>query len=292
MRHGKPNDVKAQQSAGQRASLAARRLAGRPGIFARTAIDFRTLTVSPMMTQIIARDPPDADRDRGAIAAFAQRAPDRAGRALRHESRLLPNVALNPRGRYGAACRARFDARSLREAAEYVRDCDTGRGQDPDEFEGLLANHRGTIGAKQAFLAALAAEIGRKDIHLIVACCEMPLPDMTSAPVESMSRYPRTLPLAVCWLRYRGRRLQIVEPSQASLQTVKRVTEVVVRPEGLAVERVRLYTTFAADWCRALETSPAEFARLRAAQLSLSAGTSVFEDLMGHALSPTYAPSL
>jgi hypothetical protein len=245
------------------------------------------------MSQIKARKTLHADCNRGAIAALAQRAaPRKAERALRHESSLLPNVALNPRGRYGAACRARFDGRSLREAAEYVRDCDTGRGQTPDEFEGLLANYRGTIGAKQAFLAALAAEVGRKDIHLIVACCEMPLPEMTSAPAESMLHYPRTLPLAVCWLRYRGRRLQIVEPSHGSLQTVKPVTEVAVRPEQLAVERVRLYTTFAADWCRALETGPAEFARLRAAQLTLSAGTSVFEDLMGHALSPTYAPSL
>jgi hypothetical protein len=245
------------------------------------------------MNQINARKPRRADCDRGAIAAFAQRAAERkAERALRHESSLLPNVALNPRGRYGAACRARFDGRSLREAAEYVRDCDTGPGQTPDDFEGLLANYRGTIGAKQALLAVLAAEIGRKDIQLIVACCEMPLPDMICAPLESMSHYPRTLPLAVCWLRYRGRRLQIVEPSHASLQTVEPVTEVVVRPEQLAGERVRLYTTFAADWCRALETSPVEFARLRGALLTLSAGTSVFEDLMGHALSPTYAPSL
>jgi hypothetical protein len=245
-----------------------------------------------MMTESNASDPQSTGGD-GVVAALAQSAaPLQTGRPLRHESRLLPNVALNPRGRYGAACRAGFDGRTLREAAEYVRDCDIGYGPNPDEFEGLLTNHTGTIGAKQAFLAALAAEIGRKDIHLIVACCEMPITDMTPGPVGSNLRRPSTLPLAVCWLRYRGRRLQMVEPSQASLQTVKRVTEVAVRPERLAAERLRLYSTFAADWCRALETSPVEFARLRAAQLRLSARTSVFEDLMGHALPPTYLPSL
>jgi hypothetical protein len=245
-----------------------------------------------MMTEFNARDPRSTGCD-GVVAAPAQSAaPLETGRILRHESRLLPKVALNPRGRYGAVCRARFDGRTLREAAEYVRDCDTGDGQNPDELESLLTHHTGTIGAKQAFLAALAAEIGRKDIHLIVACCEMPLPDMPPGPAESISPRPRTLPLAVCWLRYRGRRLQIVEPSQSSLQTVKRVTEVAVRPQQLALERLRLYTTFAADWCRALETSPVEFARLRAAQLRLSARTSVFEDLMGYALPPTYVPSL
>jgi hypothetical protein len=244
------------------------------------------------MTEFNARNPRSTGCD-GVTAAIAQSAaPLQTVRTLRHESRLLPNVALDPRGRYGAACRARFDGRTLREAAEYVRDCETGYGQDADEFEGLLTNQRATIGARQAFLAALAAEIGRKDIHLIVACCEMPLPDIASGPAGAPLRRPRTLPLAVCWLRYRGRRLQIVEPSQASLQTVKRVTEVAVRPEQMAAERLRLYTTFAADWCRALETSPVEFARLRAAQLRLSAGTSVFEDLMGHALSSTYVPSL
>jgi hypothetical protein len=156
----------------------------------------------------------------------------------------------------------------------------------------LLANQTGTIGAKQALLAALAAEIGRKDVQLIVACCEMQLPDIVPARVESSLRRPDTLPLAVCWLRYRGRRLQIVEPAQASLQTVKLVTELAVRPEHLAAERVRLYKVFAADWCRALEVVPSEFARLRTRQLKLSTNTSVFEDLLGYALAPDYAPTV
>jgi hypothetical protein len=244
------------------------------------------------MNDINERKPQDSGRDRDAVATLARPAPQTV-RTMRHEPRLLPNVALNPRGPYGAACRARFDGRSLREAAEYVRDCDTAAGHTPDEPAGLLANQTGTIGAKQALLAALAAEIGRKDVQLIVACCEMQLPDIiVPARVESSLRRPDTLPLAVCWLRYRGRRLQIVEPAQASLQTVKLVTELAVRPEQLAAERVRLYKAFAADWCRALEVIPSEFARLRTRQLRLSTNSSVFEDLLGYALAPDYAPTL
>jgi len=213
-------------------------------------------------------------------------------RTLRHEGRLLPNVSLDPRGRYGAACRARFDGRTLREAAEYVCECDTGPGQTPDDLHTLLTGHTGTIGAKQALLAALAKEAGRDDVELVVACCEMELPEMGSLRSGPILRRPRTLPLAVCWLRHRGRRLQMVEPRHASLHTVNLVTEVTVPPEQLASQRVRLYKTFAADWCRALETQAGEFARLRAWQLGKSAGTSLFEDLMGYSLPASYVPAL
>jgi hypothetical protein len=213
-------------------------------------------------------------------------------RTLRHETRLLPNVSLDPRGRYGAACRARFDGRTLREAAEYVCECDTGPGQAPDDLHALLTGHTGTIGAKQALLAALAKEAGRDDVELVVACCEMELPEMAPLGSGPILNHPRTLPLAVCWLRHRGRRLQMVEPRHASLHTANLVTDVTVSPEQLASERMRLYKTFAADWCRALETSAGEFARLRAWQLDKAAGTSVFEDLMGYSLPASYVPAL
>ena len=213
-------------------------------------------------------------------------------RPLRHEGRLLPNVSLDPRGRYGAICRARFDGRTLREAAEYVSECDTGPGQAPDDFHALLTGHAGTIGAKQALLAALAKESGRDDVELIVACCELQLPEMAPPRGGAELRRPRTLPLAVCWLRHRGRRLQILEPRHASLHTVKLVTEVAVPPEQLATERARLYKTFAADWCRALEIHASEFARLRAWQLGKSAETSLFEDLLGYGLLAGYMPTL
>jgi hypothetical protein len=216
----------------------------------------------------------------------------RSALTLRHEGRLLPNVSLDPRGRYGAVCRARFDGRTLREAAEYVCECDAGPGGSPDDLQGLFADQSGTIGAKQALLAALAREAGRDDVELVVACCEMQLPDLGPLGGGSPLRRLRTLPLAVCWLKHRGRRLQIVDPSHASLQTVNLVTEVAVAPERLAAERLRLYKTFAADWCRALESDAGDFALLRATQLCKSAGTSLFEDLMGHALPAGYVPAL
>jgi hypothetical protein len=236
------------------------------------------------MNDINVHVPKDTGKDRNECGPSA--------RTLRHEGRHLPNVSLDPRGRYGAVCRARFDGRTLREAAEYVFECDAGPGENPDDFHSLLTGHTGTIGAKQALLAALAKEAGRDDVELVVACCEMQLPEMAPLRNGSILRRPRTLPLAVCWLRHRGRRLQIVEPQHASLHSVNFVTEVTVAPEQFASERVRLYKTFAADWCQALETHASEFARLRAWQLGKSADSSLFEDLMGYGLPADYMPAL
>jgi hypothetical protein len=237
--------------------------------------------------------------DRGAGANRSHSGPDQTPGILRHEGRLLPNLPLNPSGTYGSACRARFDGRSLREAAEYVCECGADPGPSPDDLAALFTGHTGTIGAKQSLLAALTAEVGRQDVQLTVACCEMRLPEPSSArrdPAiqrsDSAIRRPDTLPLAVVWLRHRGRRLQIVEPRHASLQTLRLVTEVTVEPAQLAAERIHLYETFAADWCRALEVHPAEFARLRAWQLRLAGDTSLFEDLLGHALPADFAPRL
>lgn len=211
---------------------------------------------------------------------------------LRHQGSLLPNVALNPRGVLGAACRSGFDGRTLREVADYVCDCDSVPGPASDAFLGVITQHTGSIGAKQALLAALAAENGRKDLQLMVACCEMQVPYSDHEHIERDGPRHQKFPLAVCWLCYKGRRLQIVEAKQASLQTVELVTEIPVRPEHLASERIRLYQAFAADWCRALEAGPTEFSQLRALLLSMSAGTSIFEDLLGYALPPGYVPTL
>jgi hypothetical protein len=243
-----------------------------------------TCGVSMPMTDINVHAPKGAGKD-----AHESTGPVRT---LRHEGRLLPNVPLDPRGRYGALCRTRFDGRTLREAAEYVCECDTGPGQAPDDLEALLTGHIGTIGAKQALVAALAKEAGRDDVELVVACCELPLPELEPLRNGSIQRRPPSLPLAVCWLRYRGRRLQMVEPRHASLHTVMFVTEVAVSPPHLALERLRLYKTFAADWCRALEIHAGEFARLRAWQLGKAVGTSLFEDLLGHSLPASYVPAL
>ena len=236
------------------------------------------------MSETNVHGPKDAAKDAGEST--------RPVRTLRHEGRLLPNVALEPRGRFGAVCRTRFDGRTLREAAEYVCECDTGPGQAPDDLQALLTGHVGTIGAKQALVAALAKEAGRDDVELVVACCELQLPELEPLRNGSSLRRPHSLPLAVCWLRHRGRRLQLVEPRHASLQTVNLVTEVAVPPEQLASERVRLYKTFAADWCRALEIHADEFARVRAWQLGKSVGTSLFEDLLGYSLPASYVPAL
>src|SRR5271165_3707395 len=77
---------------------------------------------------------------------------------IRHEVSHLPNVVLDPRGVLGAACRARFDGRTLREAADYLCECESVPGSAADAFPEVITRHTGTIGAKQALLAALAAE--------------------------------------------------------------------------------------------------------------------------------------
>lgn len=212
---------------------------------------------------------------------------------IRHEVSHLPNVTLDPRGALGAACRARFDGRTLREVADYLRECESAPGSNWDAFPEVIARHTGTIGAKQAFLAALAAENGREDVQLLVACCEMQLSHFGDRVDWVLAgRRLQKFPLTTCWLRYKGRRLQICEPRQASLQAIELVTEIPVRSEQLAAERVRLYQVFSADWCRAMEVEPSEFARQRASLLKISAGTSIFEDLLGFSLPPEFLPKL
>ncbi len=199
-------------------------------------------------------------------------------------------VTLNPRGALSSVCRAKFHLYSLREAAEYMRECDGAAGKAPDAIENLLSHSSGTIGAKQALLAALAAEAGRSDVRLVVGCCELRTAQELISGHETASL--NTLPLAACWLTYKGRRLQIIEPRQASLHSAKLVTEIEVDAKQLPSERRRLFEGFAADWCRAFDVSALEFARLRASQLIKFAGTSVFEDLLGYVLPPDYTPTV
>jgi hypothetical protein len=209
---------------------------------------------------------------------------------LRHARHLLPSVPIARSAPFGAACFARFGAQSLRDAADFVCECDDKPGPTPDDPRSTLLHATGTVGAKQGLLAALAAESGGEDIQLIVAFCEMRLPEMRADRADSPLRRPKTLPLAVCWLRSQDRRLQIGASSGPEFRVVEPLSETVVDPPELPAQRVRLYESFAADWCRALEISPREFARLRAWQLRVMAGSPLFEDLLGFSLPPDYRP--
>lgn len=209
---------------------------------------------------------------------------------LKYKRHFLPNLPLRAPKTVSAICRRDFDARSLRDVADYVCDCDSDPGTRPDDYQTLLTERTGTIGAKQSLLAILAEECGRPALQLIVACCEMPVTGIQKEGCE-INKSPTTLPLAVCWLKYRGRRLQIGESSRGGPRVVKPITEVRVTPAAFLSERIRLYKSFAEDWCRALDVAPGEFARLRTRQLHASAGTAQFEDLLGYCIAADYEPS-
>ncbi len=206
---------------------------------------------------------------------------------LPHQSRWLPDIALNVAGPLGCACRRTLNCRSLRDVADYLRDCSEQPGPAPDNPTALLIHHVGTLGAKQALLAALAAECGRDDVQLVVACYAFEV----SRETENSDR-PITLPLAVCHLRWRSRDIQIAEPGAGSLLFEKAVSVVRVDPQRLATERVQVYRRWAADWCRALDLNPLDFGRLRAVQLRKAERKAVFEDLLGHSLASSYVPAL
>jgi len=205
---------------------------------------------------------------------------------LPHQSRWLPDVPLSATAPLGSACRRAFNGRTLRDVADYLRDCPDDPGPFPDEPAAILRRHAGTLGAKQALLAALATECGRQDVQLIVACHEL---EISSAGSSDDRR--ATLPLAVCYLRCGTREIQIAEPGAGSVLIDKALTGVCVEPQHLARVRLQLYQRFALDWCRALDLSPVDFARMRAVQLRKTERRSVFEDLLGHRLPPSYIPS-
>ena len=212
---------------------------------------------------------------------------------LRRQSRFLPHAALNFSGRLSSGCRAApCNLRFLRDVADYMLGFDAAPGGRPDCPDDVLAQQGGTLGAKQALLAALAHECARDEVQLTIACGEL---TVTSAPgLETLFlEHPtRTLPLAICYLRCRNRRLQICDFGNGSQMTAPPDSESTVDPADLAKRRLSLYREFAADWCRAFDLAPPEFARLRAHALRTAPTPAVFEDLMGHALGPNFQPTL
>lgn len=204
---------------------------------------------------------------------------------LFHQSRWLPEVTLSCTGPMGVACRRAGNCQTLRDVADMLREYGEEPGPAPDDPGTLLTHQTGTLGAKQALLAALAAECRRDDVQLILACHEFELP----GDVPDGDR-PPTLPLVVCYLRCRSRDVQITNTESSSVLHSKAVSSVRVEPQALAQERVQQYQRFAADWCRVLDVSAAKFARRRSDQLRKAARRSIVEDLLGYGLPPEFAP--
>jgi DNA-binding CsgD family transcriptional regulator len=204
--------------------------------------------------------------------------------------RHLPNLILSQRKPIGVKCRARFGARSLRDVADYICDCQSSSAGTADDLNSLLSDDTGTMGAKQALLAMLAYECGCGHLELIVACCELRLPNSIEGPAGTCKQTASTLPLAVCWLRYKGRRLQIGDSNAQAPIIVNPITELRIEPAQLPAERAALYKKCAADWCQALDMAPREFACLRAAVLRATMGKALFEDLLGFGIDPDYEP--
>jgi DNA-binding CsgD family transcriptional regulator len=212
---------------------------------------------------------------------------------LRSQARLLPDMALNLRAALGARCvAAGINARRLRDVADCLRDGNSDPGDRPDSLEEILNRRGGTLGAQQALLVALAHEGGRRDIELIVGCGEVEIAWTAEQVGLPSGRARRTLPLAVCYLRYRGHRLQITAPGSGSMLTAPPHSETAVEPLRLPEQRLRLYREYAADWCRVFELRPQQFAPLRAAALQHARGTALYEDLLGHSLAAGFEPAL
>ena len=212
---------------------------------------------------------------------------------LRRQSRYLPHVALNFTGRLGSVCRAApCNLRFLREVADYMLGFDAAPGGRPDCLDDVLAQQGGTLGAKQALLAALAQESARDEVRLTVACGELTITGTPGLETLFIENPTRTLPLAICYLSCRNRRLQICDFGSGSQMTAPPDSETTVNPVNLAGRRLSLYRDFAADWCRVFDLAPQEFAQLRAHALRTAPTPAVYEDLMGHALDPNFQPTL
>ena len=211
---------------------------------------------------------------------------------LRRQSHLLPNISLSN----DTALSARFRAaphylHTLREAVELVRFCNGSPGHKPDDLSEVLLHQCGTLGARQALIAALARECGRDDVVLTVGCTELDLLQFAVMAPSNCSNPVHTLPLAVCYLRYGGRRLQYSKGDRCSQLTSAPNSETRVDPYRLADQRRQLYRDFASDWCQAFNMDPCEFTRLRALCRRATHETALFEDLLGYGLEPEFQPN-
>lgn len=213
-------------------------------------------------------------------------APRQSGSEIQRQSRWLPDLNLSSAGPLGEVCRRTFGCRTLRDVADVLREFDDLPNPSPDDPAALLTHLTGTLGAKQALLAALAAESGCEDVQLILACYELHPPSRASS-----AKPPGTLPLVVCHLRCRARDVQISKAGAGSIIQGNPLSTTRVEPMTMSVERLRLYKSFAAEWCEALEVAPGDFASLRAHQLVGAERRSVIEDLLGYQLSPDFVPT-
>ena len=226
-----------------------------------------------------------------------QRAPKTAPRLianlLQRQARFVPNIVLHARGPLSVRYRAPpFELRCLRDVWDILRDCEATPGDRPDYLDDVLALKCGTLGAKQALIAALAQECGRDDVQLTVGCGELTVARVRGLESLFAHRSTLTLPLAVCYLRCHTRRLQVSSAQEASQMTSPPHSEKFVDPRQLPEQRVRLYQEFAADWCRVYDLTPKAFAQLRAGTLRAVPYPAAYEDLLGHTLDHHYQPVL
>ena len=173
-----------------------------------------------------------------------------------------------------------------------VRAWDNSPDQKPDDLSDLILRRRGTLGARQALIAAIALECGRDDIVLTVGCAQLDLLQFAKVAPMHCRNPVRSLPLAVCYLRYRGRRLQYAKDDHSSELTSVPSNEARIDPYQLADHRRRLYQEFASDWCKEFDVGPGEFARLRALCLQVTRDSAHFEDLLGYGLAPEFQPKI
>ena len=206
---------------------------------------------------------------------------------LHHQSRWLPDVPLSRTGSLGIACREVIRADTLRDAADALCEMKLQPNPAPDDPLAVLAHGSGSVGARQALLAALAQEAGRQDVALVLACYES-IADSSAADRQSA----HALPQVVCFLQFCGKAIQVTYPGFGSQVRGKALAVSRVEPLQMAAERLSLYQKFAADWCLALDATPETFAGLRSRQLRRAGQGAGFEDQLGHRLSADYRPSL
>lgn len=250
----------------------------------RERLDIATTTQLRVHARLVATGEGDGVLAAGTTAS---------GNLLRRQSRYLPHAALNVHGVYGVQCRTvPYDLRFLRDAADYVIDLATIPGERPDNVEDVFRQQGGTLGAKQALIAALAHECGQREIQLTVACGELAVSSAPGLEELFLHRDTVTLPLAICCLRYRRQRLQLSDTGSGSHMMAPPHSETVVNPATLVEHRESLYREFAADWCRVFDWRPEEFARLRAHVLQGAPTAAVCEDLLGYVLGLDFQPTL
>jgi hypothetical protein len=142
-------------------------------------------------------------------------------------------------------------------AAEYVRKIPYGRHPPSDSVLMPLHAHRGTCSSKHRLLAALACELGRTDIVLMLGLYEMSERNTPGVGVVLADAGLKAIPEAHCYLMHGATRLDYTGlPAGIASPFDSLIDERPIRPELLPTIKEPFHRSALRHWALSLGINP------------------------------------